>query len=388
MSSRIYLSVPHMSGHEQEFVADAFRSNWLSSVGPHLDGFENEIAERLSRGLDATVRTLGVTSGTAALHLILRYIGVGPGDRVAVSSLTFAASVYPVLYLGAAPVLIDAEPLSSNIDADLVAQYLDDAARSGALPKVLIAVHLNGQHADVDPIFAACRKHGVTLVEDAAESLGALYHGRETGTTADFSILSFNGNKIITTTGGGMVVTKFDDALDRIRKWSTQSREPALEYLHKEYGFNYRMSNVLAAIGRGQMRVLDDRIAQRQAVAERYRESFRDVPGVTFQPTAPWGTNTHWLSVIYLDPAVAAATPLECIAALATDDIEARPLWRPMHMQPLFAGAQTIGGSVGQMLYERGLCLPSSSSLDRGDQQRVIDILRDALMGAVPGRSR
>ncbi len=377
-----------MSGHEEEFVADAFRSNWLSSVGPHLDGFELAISERLSRGQGAPVHTLGVSSGTAALHLILRYLGVGSGDRVAVSSLTFAASVYPVLYLGATPVFIDAEPVSSNIDANLVAEYLDDAARKRTLPKVLIAVHLNGQHADVDPILAACRKHGVILVEDAAESLGAQYHGRETGTTADYAILSFNGNKIITTTGGGMVVARSDEAIARMRKWSTQSREPALEYLHKEYGFNYRMSNVLAAIGRGQMRVLDERVRQRQAVADRYRQAVQHIPGVLFQQTAAWGTNTHWLSVVYLDPAVAAATPMECIAALAAVDIEARPMWRPMHLQPLFEGAEIVGGTVGQMLYERGLCLPSSSSLAIDDQQRVIDILREALMGAVSGRSR
>lgn len=377
-----------MSGHELEYVADAFRSNWLSSVGPHLDGFEREISDRLSRGLASPMRALGVSSGTAALHLILRYLGVGPGDRVAVSSLTFAASAYPILYLGAEPILIDSEPVSSNIDAALVAQYLDDVARANQLPRVLIAVHLNGQHADIDPILASCRKHGVTLVEDAAESLGARYRGRETGTTADFAILSFNGNKIITTTGGGMALCRSPEAIERLRKWATQSREAALEYLHKEYGFNYRMSNVLAAIGRGQMRVLDERIAQRQAVAQRYRDAFRDIPGVMFQRTAEWGTNTHWLSVVYLDPAVAAATPLECIAALGAEDIEARPMWRPMHMQPLFRDAKSIGGSVGQMLFERGLCLPSSSSLAESDQQRVIDILRDALMGAVPVRSR
>lgn len=383
---RVYLSVPHMSGHEQEFLAEAFRSNWLSSVGPQLDGFEDDIARRLSRGLERPVHVLGVSSGTAALHLILRWLGVGPGDRVAVSSLTFAASVYPVMYLGATPVLVDSEDLSANIDAALVEQYLDEAARRNELPKVLIAVHLNGQHADVDPILAACRRHGVVLVEDAAESLGATYRGRETGTTADYSILSFNGNKIITTTGGGMVVARDPAAIERMRKWATQSREPAVEYLHREYGFNYRMSNVLAAIGRGQMKVLDQRVAERQAVAARYREGLADVPGIEIQRTAPWGTNTHWLSVAYLDPDATDARPLDAIRALAEVNIEARPLWRPMHMQPLFEGTEVIGGAVAQRLYERGLCLPSSSSLPEADQARVIEILREVLMGAASPR--
>ena len=373
--SRIYLSVPHMSGDEREFVDEAFRSNWLSSVGPNLDGFEAEVAQRLGHG----VETLAVASGTAALHLVLRSLGVGPGDRVAVSTLTFAGSVWPILYLGATPVFVDSEERSANIDPDLVREYLADAARRGTLPKVLVAVHLYGQHADIDPIADACREHGVVLVEDAAESLGATYRGRETATTADYSILSFNGNKIITTTGGGMIVTRDANALARMRKWANQSREPAIEYVHTEVGYNYRMSNVLAGIGRGQLRVLDERVAQRRAVFERYRAALGDIEGVTFQPEAPWGTHTRWLSVLHLDPSAHPVAPAELVAALSADDIEARPVWRPMHTQPIFATAERVGGAVAERLYATGVCLPSSSSLGHADQDRVIEAIRGVL---------
>ena len=246
--SRIWLSVPHMSGRELPFVQEAFATNWLSTVGPNIDAFEREVGERLGG-----MHCLAVSSGTAALHLILRYIGVGHGDRVAVASMTFAGSVFPIMYQNATPVFLDTDDATYTIDGSIVAEYLDAAAKANTLPRVLIPVHLYGQHADLDPIADACRRHGVTLIEDAAESLGATYRGRQTGTTADFSILSFNGNKMITTTGGGMVVARSADALARMKKWANQSREPAIEYLHAEVGYNYRMSNVLAGIGRGQM---------------------------------------------------------------------------------------------------------------------------------------
>ena len=357
-----------MSGHEQEFVAEAFASNWLSSVGPNLDAFETEVDALLGHG----VRSLAVASGTAALHLVLRAVGVGPGDRVAVSTLTFAGSVWPILYLGATPVFLDSELASGNLDPALVRDYLAEAARRGTLPKALVVVHLYGQHADLDPIGTACQEHGVILVEDAAESLGATYRGRQTATTADYSILSFNGNKIITTTGGGMVVTRDTGALARMRKWANQSREPAVEYVHAELGYNYRMSNVLAGIGRGQLRVLADRVAQRRVVFERYSRSLSPIPGVTPQAEAPWGTHTRWLSVLYLDPRVTVTTPGAIVTALAAENIEARPVWRPMHTQPLFASAERVGGGVAEQLYETGVCLPSSSSLTPESQDRVI----------------
>ena len=372
MTNRIHLSVPHIGEVEEHLVADAFRSNWLSSVGPHLDAFEREMAGRLGGGVAA----LAVTSGTAALHLVLRHAGVGTGDRVAVSSLTFAGSVYPILYQGATPVFIDSEMVSGNIDPALVEEYLSESARRGELPRVLIAVHLYGQHADLDRLLAACEHHGVTLVEDAAESLGATYRGRQTGTTAPYAILSFNGNKIITTTGGGMVLCKDPDAIARMRKWATQAREPAIEYLHAEVGYNYRLSNVLAAIGRGQLGVLDDRVAARRRIAERYRLGLAGLPGVYLQPEAPWGVHTRWLTVVYIDPAETSMRPSDVIGALGERNIESRPVWRPMHTQPLFASAPVIGGAVAERLYRTGLCLPSSSSLADADQDRIVEIVR------------
>ena len=384
MSARIHLSVPHMGGDERRFVAEAFESNWLSTVGPNVEGFERELAERLGGGVHA----LAVSSGTAALHLILRALGVGPDDRVAVSTLTFAGSVWPILYLGAKPVLIDSEDESWNVDAELLREYFATAAASGKLPKAFIAVHLYGQHADIDPILAACHEYDVALIEDAAESLGATYRGRETATTADYSILSFNGNKIITTTGGGAVIARDVTQLARMKKWANQSRERAVEYLHTEYGFNYRMSNVLAGIGRGQLRVLDDRVAGRRAVFERYRDAFADIPGITPQPEARWGRHTRWLSVFSIDPIEVSVTPEDIVRELDRDNIEARPVWRPMHMQPVFEGAETVSGSVAQRLFETGVCLPSSSSLTVGDQRRVIDSVRAAVSAPMAGRSR
>lgn len=373
---RIHLSVPHMCGREEQFVAETFRSNWLSTVGPNLDAFESEVEQRLGGG----VRCLAVSSGTAALHLILRCAGVGRGDVVAVSTLTFAASVWPVLYLGATPVFIDSEQTSGNMDADLVLEYLEGAARAGRLPKVLICVHLYGQHADIDRLSAACEQFGVILVEDAAESLGATYKGRETATTAAFSLLSFNGNKIITTTGGGMVVAKDSASVDRMKKWATQSREPAVEYLHRELGYNYRMSNVLAGVGRGQLTVLDDRVAARRRVADRYARRLADIPGLTLQPEAPWGLHTRWLSVLQIDPATHETRPIDLVRELEIEDIEGRPVWRPMHTQPMFADAPRVGGAVAEKLFAYGICLPSSSSLDERDQDRVIGAVRRRLL--------
>lgn len=365
-----------MGGEEQAYVADAFSSNWLSSVGPNLDGFEREIEQRLG----GDVHALAVSSGTAALHLILRCVGVGTGDRVAVSTLTFAGSVWPILYQGATPVFLDSERTSGNVDPDLVDEYFASAATSGSLPKALIAVHLYGQHADIDRIAASCAKYGVTCIEDAAESLGATYHDRQTGTTAPYSILSFNGNKIITTTGGGMALAKNPDAIQRMKKWANQSREPAIEYVHREMGYNYRMSNVLAGIGRGQLKVLDARVAARRAVARRYAEGFSDIGGFALQAEAPWGTHTRWLSVMYLDPSELDARPIDIVKALDVENIEARPVWRPMHMQPMFADAPCVGGDVSSALFANGICLPSSSSLTERDQSQVIELVKGCLL--------
>jgi dTDP-4-amino-4,6-dideoxygalactose transaminase len=374
VSDRIWLSVPHMGEAERRHVERAFQENWMSTVGPNVDQFESSVATMLGHD----VRALAVSSGTAALHLILRAVGVGPGDRVAVSTLTFAGSVFPILYQGAIPVFIDSEDSSGNIDAKLVGEYLARARDAGKLPRALVAVHLYGQHADVDPIAAACREHGVVLIEDAAESLGATYRGRPTATTADYSLLSFNGNKIITTTGGGMVITRDADALARMRKWANQSREPAVEYLHRELGYNYRMSNVLAGIGCGQLEVLEQRVVARRAVFERYQRALGDLPGVTFQPEAPWGRHSRWLTVLFLS-ADARISPDEVVSALDRDGIDSRPVWRPMHTQPLFAGCERVGGAVAERMFGTGICLPSSSSLSQADQDRVVDRFRALL---------
>jgi pyridoxal phosphate-dependent aminotransferase EpsN len=374
---RIHLSVPHMSGLEAQFVEEAFQSNWLSTVGPNLDAFEEEVVETLGGGLHA----VAVSTGTAALHLALRAVGVRPGDRVAVSTLTFAGSVFPVLYLGAKPVFIDSEEQSWNIDPNLVEEHFRESSRTGNLPKALIVVHLYGQHADLDPLVELCERFGVTLIEDAAESLGGTYKGRQTATTAPFSILSFNGNKMITTTGGGMVVTKDSAAAARIRKWANQSREPAVEYVHEELGYNYRLSNVLAGIGRGQLKVLSERVEQRRNVAERYQAAFADIEDLAIQPEVPWGRHSRWLSVFTLSEEVA---PGAIVRALDAEDIEARPIWRPMHTQPLLRSARKVGGTTSERLFATGLCLPSSSSLSDAEQDRVVAAVRRALDARMP----
>jgi pyridoxal phosphate-dependent aminotransferase EpsN len=377
LAERIYLSVPDMGGAELGYIQDAFASNWLSTVGPHIDAFEREIEAHLG----GDVHAIAVSSGTAAMHLVLRAAGVGSGDVVAVSTLTFAGSVFPILYVGAEPVFIDSEEASWNMDPNVVEDYFRDAARTGRMPKALIVVHLYGQHADLDSLIDICDRYGVTLIEDAAESLGGTYRGRQTGTSAPFSILSFNGNKIITTSGGGMALTKDAGAAASIRNWANQARRPAVEYVHEELGYNYRMSNVLAAIGRGQIQVLEQRVRQRREVAARYAAGLAGIDDVTLQSEAAWGTHSRWLSVITLPSAVAPGT---VVASLTERNIEVRPAWRPMHTQPLFRGARAVGGSAAERLFAHGLCLPSSSSLSIGQQQRVMDALT-TMLTAVPG---
>lgn len=367
-----------MNGLERGFVEQAFESNWLSTVGPNLSAFEAEMSDKLN-GLS----TLAVSSGTAALHLVLRAAGVGPGDSVALSTLTFAGSLYPILYLGAQPVFIDSERESWNMDPGLLEEHLRHAAGINRLPKAVIVVHLYGQHADLDVIDGICKRYEVTLIEDAAESLGATYKGRPTATTGTHSILSFNGNKIITTTGGGMVVSKDPAAVQRMRKWANQSREPALEYLHTELGYNYRMSNVLAGIGRGQLQTLEQRVGQRREVFRRYQAAFADLDALIPQPEAAWGTHTRWLSVFTVKSDSVELNSTGLINSLGQAGIEARPVWRPMHTQPLTSEAETVGGSVGDDLYRTGVCLPSSSSLTNLEQDEVVGAVRDYFVGAL-----
>ncbi len=367
--TRIYLSAPHMSGLELPYVEEAFRTNWLSSVGPNLDAFEREFQDHL--GLPC----VALASGTAAIHLGLRLLGVGPGDEVFCPSFTFVATANPITYLGARPVFIDSEARSWNLDPNLV----EDALRAGRRPKALLVVHLFGQSADLDALLSLSERYGIPLLEDCAEALGTTYRDKPVGSRSPVSAFSFNGNKIITTTGGGMLASANEEWVSKARFWATQAREPGVAYSHTELGYNYRLSNVLAGIGRGQLRVLPERVAARRAIAFRYRDAFADIDGATLMPQAEWGKNTNWLSCFTFDPERLGSVKEAVMSALAEADIEARPLWKPLHLQPLFEGAAIFGGKVAEGLFEQGLCLPSSSSLSEADQLRVIEIVRRVL---------
>ena len=369
MRKRIYLSVPHMGPTEEHYVHEAFAANWMTTAGANLDAFEKAYSERLGQPCVA------LASGTAGIHLGLRLLGVGPGDEVMVSDLTFVASVNPIRYLGAEPVLIDSDRTSWNMDPGLLSRALDDRATRGRLPRAVVVVNLYGQSADMDPILAACRRHGVPVLEDAAEAVGTLYKGQPAGTLGDVNVFSFNGNKIITTTSGGMLASPNRDWVEKARFWSQQARDPRVEYHHTQMGYNYRMSNVLAGIGRGQLEVLDERVRQRRAVFERYREAFADLPGLEPMPEASFGLHTRWLSSFLVDEERFGASRDDVIRALAAENIEGRPVWKPMHLQPLYEQCERYGGDVGADLYQRGLCLPSSSSLGPEEQRAVIGIV-------------
>ncbi|MEQ8330648.1 MAG: aminotransferase class I/II-fold pyridoxal phosphate-dependent enzyme [Longimicrobiales bacterium] len=373
---RVYLSPPHMSGRELERIEEAFESNWIAPLGPHVDAFEREFAAYV----DAP-HAVALSAGTAALHLALKLAGVGRGDRVMVSSLTFVASANPIRYEGAEPIFVDSERASWNMDPALVAEGLADLARRGELPKVLLAVHLYGQTCDLDPIMEACAEYGVTLIEDAAEALGSDYKGRPPGTFGHSGIFSFNGNKIITTSGGGMMVTNDGDMAVHARKLATQAREPESFYEHAELGYNYRLSNVLAGIGRAQIAVIEERVAARRRNFARYEEALSDLPGFSFQPEAPWGRHTRWLTCIQVDPEAFGATAEDVRLALEEHNIESRPLWKPMHLQPLYDGCAMLGGAVCEEFFDRGLCLPSGSSLADADLDRVVDVIRARCAG-------
>ena len=365
---RILLSTPHMSGREREFVAEAFDTNWIAPLGPHVDAFEREFAARVGAGHAAAL-----SSGTAALHLACILAGVGPGDEVIVSSLTFSASANPVVYLGAKPVFIDSERQSWNMDPGLLEEELKEMADCGRLPKAVIPVHLYGQSADLDPILAACNRYAVPVLEDAAECLGATYKGRSPGTFGRFGVFSFNGNKIITTSGGGMLVSDDAALIERARFLSTQARDPAPHYQHSVLGYNYRMSNVLAGIGRAQLQALDERVQQKRRVFEFYREAFKEEPGIEFMPEPEWGRSTRWLTCVTIDPKVFGADREAVRLRLDKLNIESRPVWKPMHLQPVFAGCRVRGGAVAEDLFNRGLCLPSGTNLTDEELNRVAE---------------
>lgn len=365
---RIWLSRPHMSGREHLHVSEAFDSNFIAPLGPKL--MDSEAA--LSGYLGGGVHCVGLSSGSAALHLALRIAGIGSGDEVWISSMTFAGGIFPVLYMGAVPVFFDLDPASWTVDVNRLANCLVEAARRGKLPKAIVPTDLYGQSVDLDPLEELASRYGIKLIVDSAESLGADYrNGRKCGTGGDAAILSFNGNKIITTSGGGMLVTRHADFAEQARFLSTQARDPAPHYEHSTFGYNYRLSNICAAIGVGQMEVLNDRVRMRRAVFGRYKTALA-LPGIAFMPEPEGYHSTRWLTAITVDPAASGVTAEQIRLKLMEYKIESRPLWKPMHMQPLFKGATYHGSGVDEDLFANGLCLPSGSDMTEAEQDEVI----------------
>jgi dTDP-4-amino-4,6-dideoxygalactose transaminase len=369
--TRIYLSPPDVSDVERKLLLAAFDSNWVAPVGPDLDAFEAQVAE-----LVGVRHAVALSSGTAALHLALIAAGVRRGDTVLVPSFTFAASANAVMYLGARPVFLDSTADSWNVDPGLVAEELRARADRGQLPRAVIAVDMYGQCADYEPLLVACDRYGVALIEDSAEALGATYRGRAAGSFGLAGVLSFNGNKIITTGGGGMLVTDDARIATQVRYLATQAREPVPHYEHRAVGHNYRLSNLLAAVGRGQVQRLGELITARRQTAAHYRTALADLPGLTFMPVAGYGEPNWWLTCLLVDAAAFGADRDQIIGCLAARNIEARPAWKPMHLQPVFRDCVMRGGAVSTDLFHRGLCLPSGSALTDQDRERVVDAVR------------
>jgi dTDP-4-amino-4,6-dideoxygalactose transaminase len=369
--TRVFLSPPDVGTTEREALLRAFDGGWIAPLGPEVDGFEAELAA-------ATGREHGValSSGTAALHLALVLLGVGAGDRVAVQSLTFSATANAIRYVGAVPVFIDSEPGSWNMDPDLLGEALD----AGGI-KAVVTVDLYGQCADYNVIEGLCSRYGVPLIEDAAEALGATYAGKPAGTFGVLAALSFNGNKIITTSGGGALLTGSAEWAAKARFLATQSRDPAPHYQHSELGYNYRMSNLLAALGRAQLSGLARRVDRRRDHNRFYKEALADIPGFDFMPEAPNCRSTFWLTALTVDPTVTGVDREAIRLELERHDVEARPVWKPMHLQPYYQDYEMVGGTVSNRLFDLGLCLPSGSTLTDADRTRVVELVR-----AVVGR--
>ncbi|MCD2136473.1 DegT/DnrJ/EryC1/StrS family aminotransferase [Salinicoccus halitifaciens] len=376
VSNRVFLSSPHMGGNEEKYVSDAFEKNWIAPLGENVDEFENQI--RQYTGANAAC---AVSSGTGAIHLALDVLNVGRGDVVFCSSLTFVASANPILYMGATPVFIDSEMDSWNMSPNLLEKAMRYYRMKGKLPKAVIVVNLYGQSARMDRIMEICDRYGVPVIEDAAESLGAEYQGQPSGTFGKIGVFSFNGNKIITTSGGGMMISDDELIIKKALKKATQSKEAAEHYQHNEVGYNYRLSNISAGIGRGQMEVLDDRIAKKRAIFEQYVDGFGDVSAVDFMPEIEGSFHTRWLSTMLIDPAKSSVTPSRIIKYLAQENIEARPVWKPLHMQPLFETCPYFRGEQdnAKYLFEHGLCLPSDTKMTEEEINRVITLVRDLL---------
>ncbi|WP_432240579.1 aminotransferase class I/II-fold pyridoxal phosphate-dependent enzyme [Herbaspirillum robiniae] len=377
IDEQILLSTPHMGSTEREFVEEAFRTNWIAPLGPNVDAFENELAE-----LVGSQHAAALSSGTAAIHLGLQLLGVGAGDKVFCSTLTFSASANPIVYQGAQPVFIDSDDVSWNMSPVALKRAFVAANREGWLPKAVIVVNLYGQSADMDTLQEICDEYDVPILEDAAESLGAYYKGRASGTMGKIGIYSFNGNKIITTSGGGMLVSDDAELVRRARFLATQARDPAPHYQHSVIGYNYRMSNILAGVGRGQLKVLKERVEARRAVFQAYQEAFSGVEGIRWMPEPEWSHSNRWLTTCTIDSSLG-ITSEELIKKLAQELIEARPVWKPMHLQPVFAHCayfphdETI--SIADDIFARGICLPSGSNMNAHHQDRVIETLKLAL---------
>ena len=379
--SRLYLSPPDVGPAERDALLAAFDGGWIAPVGPDIDAFEREVAAVAGVGHSAAV-----SSGTAALHLALLLSGVGPGDEVLVPTLTFIATANAVGYVGARPVFVDSDTATWQIDPTLVAETIEVRTHAGHRPAAVVTVDLYGQCADADPILEVCAAHDIVVIEDAAEALGATYRDRPAGSLGRMGVFSFNGNKVITTSGGGMLVSDDAELVARARYLATQAREPVVHYEHRGVGFNYRMSNLLAALGRAQLASLDHRIARRRAIKQRYREAFDDLEGISFMPDAAYGRPINWLTVVLVDPERSGRTRESLRLRLEDDDIEARPAWKPLHLQPVFAGYEVVGGEVAERVFDQGLCLPSGSSMSDADQDRVIDHVRAAFAAGQPRR--
>ena len=371
--SRIYLSPPHLSGLEKEFLHEALDSNWIAPLGPQVDLFEEEIANYLD-----VKAAVALSSGTAALHLALRNLNIQSGDIVLCPSLTFSSSANVILYENAIPVFIDADPKTWNIDCVSLERAIKTCKENRKIPKALITVDLYGQSADYDSIMEICNDNDITVIEDAAEALGSEYKDEKCGTFGKAGIFSFNGNKIVTTSGGGMLVSNDEKFVDQARFLSTQAREPEIHYEHKELGYNYRMSNLLAAVGRGQLAVLDEKVKSKQGIFSRYKSALGDIEGIEFMPIASYGISNCWLTTLLINDIVAGFDRDSVIAALENEDIESRPIWKPMHLQPLykeFDYYKSEEGDISKSLFNNGICLPSGTSLSIDDQERIIDII-------------
>jgi dTDP-4-amino-4,6-dideoxygalactose transaminase len=357
-----------MGDRELILIKEAFDTNWIAPVGPHISAFEREFCQIID-----SPHAAAVSSGTAALHLALRLIGVETGDEVICSTFTFVASANPITYLGGKPIFIDSDRTSWNMNPALLAEFLAERAKSGKLPKAVILVHLYGQSADIEPILQICDRYELPLIEDAAEALGANYKNTSPGTWGKIGIFSFNGNKIITTSGGGMLVSSDGKLIHQARFLATQARDSEPYYQHSQIGYNYRLSNVSAAIGRGQLEVLSQRVAARRQNFEIYRQALGELPGIEFMPEADYGKSTRWLTCLTIDPEKFRVDREQVRLQLAAKQIETRPVWKPLHLQPIFADCEYIGGEVSEKFFQQGLCLPSGSNLERSDLERVIN---------------